>query len=327
MDNAKILDVMDEFGVTSLLSQRKVPLDHDLLSTLVSDMLALKSPTTSMALPVFRIQELLTIAQRIRSTQLNEIRLVESLLALYTLCLYYSTETILDAEVVIELVTLLQYISIESLVVENNNRRLQCLELLNPLQVFRKDPAIDTHFKLEIFSEQLDIAKAIVRDTLSLSRSLQKLKTIKAELRKRNMPKHAECIQPYCIHFLTNLALCHITSLMHQVGNLVFCPGCVEYLLMEMLTTISDKWKESMSQSESVASNKSVVKSQKAPLPPPYDLVKCITAANSLAKFVGHYALSQSVLAEVCVDFQIDYCVNLISNTLPCVLYSWSCSK
>jgi hypothetical protein len=267
----------------SVLHDRNAPLDHDLLTTIVSNLLNLKDVKGSEDLPTFRLRELMTIVQRSRTTLLNEGRLTESVLAFYALCLHFSVHTIYDGEIIVELVTLLQFLSFESLVVEQNNRRPNTLELLNPLDVFKKDEHIDTHYKLEIFTENLEIARQITRETLALSRSLQKIKSLKAEERKRTMPKHVEAIQPYCIHFLANLALCHLASVMHQVGNLITCVGLVEYLLVQMLTNVIILG----------SSNKTTTGGIQ------FDYSYCINHSNQLAKFVGHYVLDEGSLKQV----------------------------
>lgn len=269
----------------SVLYDKNAPLDHDLLTTIIANLLNLKDPKRSEELPIFRIRELLTIVQRTKTTLLNEGRLTESLLAFFALCLHYSVHTIYDCEIIVELITLLQYLSIESLIVEQNNRRPNTLELLSPLEVFQKDEQIDTLYKLEIFSESLDIARQITRETLALSRSLQKMKAMKADERKRAMPKHVESIQPYCIHYVANLCLCHITSVMHQVGNLSTCVGLVEYILIQMLTNVTVPGSSSSSKQSNVG--------------PHFDYAHCIDHANRLAKFVGHYVLDEPSLKQV----------------------------
>ncbi len=271
-------------GEGSVLLDRNAPLDHDVLATIVSILLNLKDGKCSADLPLFRIRELMTIVQRTRTTLLNEGRLAECVLAFFALCLHYSVHTSYDSEILVELISLLQYLAIESLIVEQKNRRPNTLELLNPVDVFKKDEQVDTHYKLEIFAQNFEIAKQITRETLMVSRSLQKLKTMKPEERKRSMPKHVESIQPYCIHFMANLALCHIVSILHQVGNLILCPGMIEYLVLEMLTNVTVPGSSGSKRGNGGCQ---------------YDYAYCLNSSNQLARFVGHYVLNEQALKQL----------------------------
>jgi len=151
---------------------------------------------------------------------------------------------------------------------------------------------------LELFSTCLELSRYILRDSLAIARSMQRIKHLRGEEKKASIPNHIESLRPYCFFFTSVLAISHIATVLHSRDNLVYFPGFLEINIVIMLTNIKEK-KESRQNTPSKTSRS--IKQKKEEISSNYDIYKCISNAQKLSVFVAHITFGQYFLEQVLV--------------------------
>jgi hypothetical protein len=250
-----------------VLEDTAVPLDFNLLTNFVTTLLYC-NPKECPVLPTFRLQELMNLCLRNKSskanksnrstpnnssnihstenvskgnsgseTLMNEFRMSNAVLAYFTLCYYLALSTCYPADLIIEIVLFLESMAIESLMQEHNASASYHYEMKALIPSFTKQEDIDIDFKYEIFADGLEAAKGILRDSLTTARIFQRMKDItKAEERKAAIPNKVDCYAGYCLYFMSIFTLSHIGINIHAAKNLELLPGFLETIILAILT-------------------------------------------------------------------------------------------
>lgn len=285
-----------ESGNTSdIFNDENVPLDFDLLSSLAVSLLYADPKKCGIIKP-FRLKTILNYCERKSNVSSNEFRLMDAALAYFTLCVYFSLQTSYDPDIVLTFYSFLETILVESLIIEQNEIEKSLISG-NILTVLHRDEEINTEYKLEVFSTCLETVRCMLRDVLNMARSMQRFKHMKPEEKKAAIPVHIECLRPYCFYFAAQLALSHITAVMHSCGNLLALPGSIETNICCLLTQAKNESKHD--RAETPVSRSRSRKQKKDDGTANYDLPRCINQARSLAIFMAHYVFTQAMIEQV----------------------------
>jgi hypothetical protein len=222
-----------------------VALDGNMLSTLLNELINCDGKTY-IDLPEFRIKELLNLSSR----KLNigsEVKINESLTAIYCLCFYYSFTTQYNFHNLIEFISLSQSLLCETLIIIQKlgpNR----LIMSNFTEIFQRNENIETEYLLEPFTECLTIAQTIGRAMLTRLRFI--LRNIGVKATPKTTPKgqqnnkdpkapndtDIDCYAPQCLYFMCCFSLSTIAANLKSSQNLNFIPGMLEMIVIMLLT-------------------------------------------------------------------------------------------
>lgn len=266
-------------SLETLLQDSKQSLDGDMRSALVSAFLNC-NPKRCPILPTFRLEELLAACTSIDRKRSGDIQTIESLLSLFTLTVYFGLTTNHDSAFTAKMIKRLYIWTTESIAIDlTMGSKFFAMSDLST--VFDRQPSIDPSNKLEIFSNSLEIAKLILRDTLTLSRDLKNPHRLRDE---KQIPKNPDCVKPQTIYFMACFSLCHISLVLHSQSRISILPGLVEALLMFVLT------KPALDASNAESSSQTTVST--SPL--------CLASkAHDLAVFSAHCVFQPRVLQDV----------------------------
>jgi hypothetical protein len=230
---------MEEDREIPLLEDPAVSLDYGLLSSFVTTLLYC-DPNECPILPTFRVKELLSICIRRNAKTLpNEFRLSFVVLSFNALCFYLALTTVYPSDLIIDISLFLQNMLVESMIFENlfSETTFPAVEMDELFTTFKKKEEIDIEFKLEIFTEGLEIARSILRDSLNVAKIMNKAKDLqKLDARRAAIPKHIESFHGFCFYFFSGFALAHIGMNLQSVGNLLLVPGMIETTIVAILT-------------------------------------------------------------------------------------------
>lgn len=319
------------------LENPAIALDYSLLSSISTSLLYCDAKECPV-IPTFRMKEILSVCgyrtaikQKERESFPNEFRLAYMALAFHTLTYYMLLSTIYPSEVMREVFMLLTSVLVEAVVMENHFGVNNKLEMEDVKRCCERSEEIDVEGKLEIFQEGADILRAMLREALSVARSLNKAKDLpKLEDRKLALPKIVDSYHPYCLYTSSALALCHIAMNLYRVRNLSLAVGLSEALVICLLTRPSTNRLSNIHHQTGVSANavtSSTVHLQQASNKPnsrqqqpgqaspkkekdkekekekekdfPYAMTHCVTYVQRLARFVTHAVWDEQYLEEV----------------------------
>eukprot|EP01040_Poterioochromonas_malhamensis_P012512 gene12512-13695_t len=322
------------------LENPAIALDYSLLSSISTSLLYCDVKECPV-IPTFRIKEILSVCgyktsvkQKERENFPNEFRLAYIALAFHTLTYYMLLSTIYPSEVMREVFMLLTSVLVEAVVMENHFGANNKLEMDDVKTCCERSEEIDVGAKLEIFQEGADILRSMLREALSVARSLNKAKDLpKLEDRKLALPKIVDSYHPYCLYTSSALALCHIAMNLYRVGNLSLAVGMSEALVICLLTRPSanrlsnvhhqpgvsvNAVTSSTAHLQQASSNKpNSRQQQQVQASPkkekekdkdkekekekdfPYAMTHCVTYVQRLARFVTHTVWDEHYLEEV----------------------------
>jgi hypothetical protein len=222
------------------LLNRAVNMDTAMLMGILIELINSK-PTACFAVPQFRLEQLCKAASKTIGP-VNERKTLDSLCALYCLCLYFGLNTSYPKGVAFRVFWLFQALQSEALVTITNvgGRKIAMPDVGTTL---KKSGQIDLAYKLELFTESLAVARLTCRELYGLMKSVFRVGrrgaqslTFTADERKKHS-KYAESIQPYSIYFMCAFAYSHMATMLHNAHNLNVYPGAVESFMMMVLTT------------------------------------------------------------------------------------------
>lgn len=214
----------------------------------------------------------------IQSTILpNEYHLIDTILSYYVLCLYFSLNTSYPNGIIHQVIALLQYMHTESLIAclqAGHGPATPHIKIGKFESVFKRNLELDISYKLEIFTEGLQYATWITRQTMRLARILEKIKinnsgfgsirnqrnsvSNSATGNPTNIPTSLEevaCLHPICIYFMTSFALSHISLMLFHHHLFPLSPGLVEVILVGMLNMTTDRRVNAIKEEEKVENN------------------------------------------------------------------------
>eukprot|EP00601_Ochromonadales_sp_CCMP2298_P030565 CAMPEP_0173325732 /NCGR_PEP_ID=MMETSP1144-20121109/682_1 /TAXON_ID=483371 /ORGANISM="non described non described, Strain CCMP2298" /LENGTH=351 /DNA_ID=CAMNT_0014269981 /DNA_START=91 /DNA_END=1142 /DNA_ORIENTATION=+ len=286
------------------LYSKSSKLDSGLLLSVLVDLLNCK-PLACVALPDFRIEQLLCLAAR-RVTPVTERKLLESLCALYVLCLYYALSTDFKRDLLFEFLSLVQALQAEALMATHSSSSSHKLQMPPLDQVLRKDPAIEVDYKLEVFSESLLLGKLIARDLHSCMRvvfrvgggGLRNAPLALTPEEKRKLLKYVECLQPYSVYFMCGLAYSHVAVVLHSGGSVNIVPGSLESVVLMLLTQPTPPLPPKEGKGK-VKTTSQQGEGDPAPTPVRVGLDAVMKCAHKLALFCAHVLFDDRSLQEV----------------------------
>ena len=223
-------------------------LDGTVISNLLSALVNCNTTTPPDILDN-RIKELLQRGRNV-AYPISEQKLLEAIGSIYCLSLLFAINTRYNRELIMEYCSLAQSLVAESLVVIQSLGLNKVKLSDDPLQMLSKDNSIEARYCLEIFTDSLELVRAIVRDVIQKLRhslKLQNQKNISAkekemlEKQTKLLNRRSGCVQPYAMYFMCCFALSHIAAVLKANQSLSLIPGIGETITAMMLTVTTKK--------------------------------------------------------------------------------------
>jgi hypothetical protein len=299
-------------------------MDAMLISNLLSTMVGCADTRKPPTLSELRIRELV---DRVRLTvyPLTELRLLEQVAAVYTLSLFFALSTRFETALISEYCSLAQSLMAETLIVMQAVGTKKVKLVGDPLACLNKDPMIEPQHCLEIFTDNLEVARKIGREAITKIRHQIKLHTKglpdkekdALEHEARLMNRHNECVQPHAIYFMCAFGLSHVAAMLKEYGNLSMVPGIAETVILAMLTVPDDSDSDIRSNNGTPASAPDKTTTEKkskngrpdnstaAPLK--IDFATCMEKSQVLAVFMAHRLFDIRYLQEIHVVSAIKF--------------------
>lgn len=269
----------------SVVMDEGIPLDNNVLSTMISSFIKCDPKEEPFVLPSFRISQLIL---KISTPISRDSEMCEALASYYCLCLHYSITPYLEDELISLSSTAIQFVLVESFIV-------LCKFGLNKIRLVHPKILFGVHeIKIEstVMRNELvkgyDLMKEMSREVL---RHLRVYRPNPGKGKEKVEKPPFDCFKAHSLLLVSSVALCHMACLLKISDNLNAVVGIQESLLLMASLILTDK---EIAEQKTTTDSSSIFKTEVIDR---YNT--CAFTVNSLGYFTLNAVVTERNLQEV----------------------------